>query len=336
MKRIHLFEASSTKLALFFSALLSVALVLLSVEIYALMHGETISALVSYFTLFLVVLICIGLFIISFYVTKRINTIAETADRIISTRDLTQRIPIDSRWDDLSKLSSVLNLMLEEIEQLVDGVRQVSDNIAHDLRTPLTRLRNHIESMRTQRAASAQSEEFSQLIAECDALLTTFNALLRIANIEAGKRHTAFGELNFACVMNDVIELYDPVATEHGITLKFISEPTSMVGDKDLLFQAAANLVDNAIKYTPVGGTITVTIRRTPLGAQLMVVDTGHGIANEHKQQVFRRFYRVSGCRSRPGSGLGLSLVAAVVKLHQGTISLSDNHPHGLIVTVTL
>ncbi|MES2983936.1 MAG: HAMP domain-containing sensor histidine kinase [Pseudomonadota bacterium] len=336
MKRIQLFEASATKLALFFSALLSVSLVLLSIEIYAITHGETINPLYSYLTLFLVVVICIGLFIISFYVTKRINTIAETADRIITTRDLTQRIPIDSRWDDLSKLSSVLNLMLEDIEQLVDGVRQVSDNIAHDLRTPLTRLRNHIETMRTDRAASSQSEEFSQLIVECDALLTTFNALLRIANIEAGKRHTAFGVLNLACVVHDLIELYEPVAAEHDIQLQFVSEPTSMVGDKDLLFQAAANLLDNAIKYTPPGGLITIAVKRTDTGATLSVTDTGHGIRDEHKQQVFRRFYRVEGCRSRPGSGLGLSLVAAVVKLHQGTITLTDNQPNGLVVTVTL
>jgi signal transduction histidine kinase len=335
--RIRPFESSSTKLAIFFSTLLVIALILLSIEIYALTTGANMQPMFSKFILALIIFICAGLFFVSFYVTKRINAIAATADRIIATRDLSQRIPVDNRWDDLSKLAHALNHMLEEIDQLVSGVRQVSDNIAHDLRTPLTRLRNHIDTMReTPPDADTQREQFSQLIVECDGLLSTFNALLRIANIESGRRHSGFHEINLACVVNDVIELYEPVAAEAGIHLTYNSAPTSVVGDKDLLFQAVANLVDNAIKHTPVGGSIAIHVAPTDSGAQIIIADSGVGIADEFKPLVFGRFYRVERCRRLPGSGLGLSLVAAIVKLHQGTIVLSDTDPTGLAVTITL
>lgn len=337
--RIYLFQSSSTKLAIFFSTLLIAALFLLSVEIYAISHGEMVRPIFTKFILALVIFICVGLFFVSFYVTKRINAITDTADRIISTRDLTQRIPIDNPWDDLSKLAKALNMMLDEIEQLVASVRQVSDNVAHDLRTPLTRLRNHIEAMRNDTAditRAEQQEEFNTAIAECDALLNTFNALLRIANIESGRRLANFHTIDLMPVIHDVVELYEPVANEKHIFLAFRTEPTLVIGDKDMLFQATANLLDNAIKHTPEGGSIVLTLARTEKGATITLTDTGPGIADEHKSNVFRRFYRVDACRNKPGAGLGLSLVAAIVKLHQGMITLSDNKPQGLIVTVTL
>jgi signal transduction histidine kinase len=337
MKRIRLFESSSTQLAFLFSGLLAAALTLLAMDIHALVKGEKSDATFTYVVLILISIITFGLFIISFYVTKRINTIAQTADHIMSTRDLSARIPIDAHWDDLSKLANVLNLMLEDIEQLLAGVRQVSDSIAHDLRTPLTRLRNHIESMRTgSNRPEVTHDGLGQLIVECDGLLTTFNALLRISNIESGKRLTAFSEMSFSQIVHDVIELYEPLISDKHIHLAFVSEPTTMVGDKDLLFQAIANLLDNAIKYTPPDGHIHVAVNPFEGGGKLVVSDTGPGISQEHKDLVFRRFYRVDSCRNQPGSGLGLSLVAAVINLHQGTITLSDNLPHGLMVTVVV
>ncbi len=338
--RIYLLKSSSTKLAFFFSTLLFVALLLLCFEIYAISHGEMVRPIFTKFILGLVIFICAGLFFVSFYVTKRINAITDTADRIISTRDLTQRIPIDNPWDDLSKLAKALNMMLDEIEQLVASVRQVSDNVAHDLRTPLTRLRNHIEAMRNDTAntplsRAEQQEEFNTLITECDALLATFNALLRIANIESGRRHAIFHTIDLMPVIHDVIELYEPLANEKNIQLTFRTEPAPVIGDKDMLFQAAANLLDNAIKHTPEGGEITLTLTREKTGTQLKITDTGPGIPDEHKAHVFRRFYRIEACRNKPGAGLGLSLVGAIVKLHQGAISLSDHQPTGLVVTVT-
>ena len=341
MNRIYHFESSSTKLAIFFSTLLIFVLFLLSIEIYAINHGEIVKPIFTQAILALVMFICVSLLLVSFYVTKRINAITTTADRIITTRDLTQRIPIDNKWDDLSKLGEALNMMLDEIEQLVASVRQVSDNIAHDLRTPLTRLRNHIETMRNDTAnapltRAEQQEEFNTLIGECDGLLTTFNALLRIANIESGRRHANFHTLDLVPVLHDVIELYEPVAHEKNILLQFDATATHVIGDKDLLFQAMANLLDNAIKHTPEGGTISLRVVPEKVGGTITIQDTGPGIPDAHKPHVFRRFYRIAACRNMPGSGLGLSLVSAIITLHQGSISLSDNKPYGLIVTITL
>jgi signal transduction histidine kinase len=291
--------------------------------------------------LLFVFLICCGLFFISVEVTKRINTIVATADHIIATRDLTQRIPIDNLWDDLSKLSHVLNIMLGQIEDSVTTIRQVSDNIAHDLRTPLTRLRNHIETMRmrvkiTPTTLREQEHEFNELMLECDALLITFNALLRISNVESGRGQTNFEHTNLAPVVEDAIALYEPIAAEKNITLTQQTVAAFVAGDKDLLFQALANVLDNAIKHTPPNGSISLTLTATESGATLTLADSGSGIADAHKPHVFRRFYRAESSRSTPGCGLGLSLVQAIVKLHNGTISLSDNTPHGLLVTITL
>lgn len=330
-------KISTNKLARLISSLLVVALILLSIEVYCITRGEEVQPFLSQLVLVLIVFICVGLFFISLYVTKRINSIATTANRIIATRDLSQRIPVDCPCSDLSQLSTILNQMLEEIEQSVNGIRQVSDNIAHDLRTPLTRLRNHIESMRDDPSVqNGQHEQLNLLVIECDGLLSTFNALLRIANIESGRRSSNFHTLNLASVVQDVVDLYEPLASEKKIQLHYRAEPTQITGDKDLLFQAIANLLDNAIKYTPPEGVVVITAQPHEKGARIIIRDTGHGIADEHKEHVFRRFYRVSQCRSQPGSGLGLSLVGAIVKLHQGSIVLSDNTPNGLTVTVTL
>lgn len=343
LNRIPLFRSSSAKLAIFFSLLLIVCFVLLALEIYAASGGEEIKPVVAHVILGMILFICIGLFGVSFYVTKRINIITATAGRIIATRDLSQRIPIDNPWDDLSKLAQSLNSMLEEIEGLVGGMKQVADNIAHDLRTPLTRLRSHIESMRDDVTSAAaplsrdeHEEQLTGLIMECDGLLATFNALLRITNIQAGRRHAGFHTLNLASVVQDVVELYEPVAQEKQITLNYSATPIMVIGDKDMLFQAAANLLDNAIKHTPDLGRVQIDVGPHQGRARMMIADTGCGISDQHKPLVFRRFYRVDACRSAPGSGLGLSLVQAIVQLHQGQIALSDHPPSGLVVTVTL
>lgn len=334
--RIHLFDSSSTKLAILFSGLLGVALAVLGAEIYALMHGQEIDGPVTLFVLGLMGLTSLGLFVISFYVTKRINTIAATADAIMNTRDLSKRIPLTSRWDDLSKLAAILNLMLDDIEQLVASVKQVSDNIAHDLRTPLTRMRNRIETMRRNTQSSAEDEDLHALSNECDGLLTTFNALLRIATIEAGRHQITFSTVNLARILQDVVELYEPLASEKEIRFSYRANPATVMGDKDMLFQAIANLVDNAIKYTPPGGIVVVTLEMQHGKAVLKLTDSGIGIADSHKTKVFKRFYRVDGSRHQSGAGLGLSLVCAVITLHKGTITLSDHAPSGLIVTIAI
>lgn len=330
-------ESTSAKLALLFSGLLAFAAVLLGIEMYALTHDQQVHPIYSRFVLALIILVSAGLFFVSFYITKRINMIAQTATRIIHTTDLSQRIPLDARWDDLSRLSSTLNTMLEEIEQLVSGIRTLSDNIAHDLRHPLTRLKNHIETMRKESPENVElQQKLGELIMECDALLTTFQALLRISNIESGKRSSGFRAMDFTQLMHDVVELYEPLAADKHISFTFLPVPAQVVGDKDLLFQAFTNLIDNAIKYTPEAGSITIAMHPQLQGARVVIRDTGMGVSDEHKQRVFRRFYRVENSRRAPGSGLGLSLVAAIIKLHNGIIQLHDNDPQGLCVTVTL
>ncbi|MEJ0009830.1 MAG: HAMP domain-containing sensor histidine kinase [Alphaproteobacteria bacterium] len=333
--RIHPLASSSIRVALFVCALMFGAL-----GIGVLIHRHALGSSSVPVVLLLLLLVCTALFYASFNFTRRINLIAATAERIIKTTDLSQRIPDDKGGDDLSKLSSVLNGMLGEIESLVKGIRTLSDNIAHDLRHPLTRLRNHIEAMKEDVADPGVAVDFEQalsgLIAECDALLTTFQALLRISNIESGKRHSGFRELDLARVVEDVVELYEPLAADKHIHFSFTPQPVRVTGDKDLLFQAFANLVDNAIKYTPEKGDITIAISPREKGGDVIIRDSGSGVSDEHKERVFRRFYRVEESRRAPGSGLGLSLVAAIIKLHRGMVQLHDNQPSGLIVTVTL
>lgn len=339
MKRIHPLYSTSGKLALLFGAVLLIMGIWFFADIYTANQTSPVHPIYVALILGLGLMICISLFYISFYVSDRINVIAETATRIIQTSDLSQRIPLDARWDDLSKLASILNSMLGEIEQLVNDIRTLSDNIAHDLRHPLTRLRNQMETMRGDALARNDpklQQDFTRLIMECDGILSTFQAILRISNIESGKRHGGFLPLDIAQLLHDVVELYEPLATEKGITLHFATIPTRILGDKDLLFQTFTNLVDNAIKYTPAKGQVWVSAYPQNDIAHITIADSGLGISNEHKERVFNRFYRVERSRNLPGSGLGLSLVAAIIKLHNGTIALQDNIPCGLKVVVTL
>jgi signal transduction histidine kinase len=278
----------------------------------------------------LMVIVVATSFVISTFVVSRINRIALTAQNIMDTGDLTRRISIDSSWDDLSNLAQVLNSFLSRIEQLMTGIRQVSDNIAHDLRTPLTRLRNQLEGFSAKQTEADAQDECEQLVSEADRMLETFTALLRIANIENAKRHTAFCDFAFNGMVTDVIELYEPVAEEKQISLQSRLEPFMYHGDPNLLFQVVANLLHNAIKFTPRGGTIVLTLS----GNQLVIQDNGPGIADSEKNKVFERFYRTDTSRHTPGDGLGLSLVAAIIDLHCGHIALSDAHP-GVIATIT-
>ncbi len=267
---------------------------------------------------------------------RRIEAINQTS-REIMDGDLSRRIPVGGSGDDFDQLAAGLNGMLARIETLMAGVRQVSDNIAHDLRTPLTRLRNKLELLRSDlgegHPAGALAEE---TIADSEELLATFNALLRIARIESGGRRAAFAPLDLRPLAQDVAELYEPVAADKDQTLTLEApEPAWVIGDRDLLFQALGNLVDNAVKYTPEGGRVTLAIARVPGSVVAEVADNGPGIPADLHGEVFRRFYRADHSRTTPGSGLGLSLVQAVVQLHGAAIELLDNRP-GLRVRVRL
>jgi len=271
-------------------------------------------------------------------ITRRIEAINQTS-REIMEGDLSRRVPTTGSGDDFDHLAENLNRMLERIEELMAVVHQVSDNIAHDLRTPLTRLRTRLELARGSHPEQAPGEvgqEIDRAIEDAEELLVTFSALLRIARLESGSSRGAFADLDLAGLVQDIVELYEPVATEQGQMLNREGQgsvPVLIRGDRDLLFQALTNLVDNAIKHTPKGSEIRLSTARCEGGAKVSVTDTGPGIPADLREKVFQRFYRTDASRSTPGSGLGLSLVRAVTDLHDARIELADNAP-GLRVTI--
>lgn len=265
-------------------------------------------------------------------VRRRIETITRTS-RDIMAGDLSRRVPSDGSGDDFDQLALSLNAMLARIEALMASLRQVTDNIAHDLRTPLARLRSRLDALRL---ATTPSADLEAAILEADELLATFNALLRIARIESAQARAGFVKLDLVPLAEDLVELYEPLAAERGQILKLAAQgPAWVHGDPDLLFQALANLVDNAVKYTPPGGRIE--LRVAPAGGAVLVKvsDSGPGIPPDLQARVFERFFRADASRSAPGSGLGLSLVQAVAQLHGATIRLANTGP-GLRVTLSI
>lgn len=255
---------------------------------------------------------------------RRIDAINQTS-RDIMSGDLDRRIPVGGTGDEFDQLAGNLNEMLDRIQGLMEGLRHVSDNIAHDLRTPLTRLRGRLEDLDEPALDGPErTRRIDAAVAEADGLLSIFNALLRITQIEAGGRRENFSQVDLARVLTDVADLYEPVALEKGLEFSATSVGTGIVtGDRDLLFQAVANLADNAIKYTPAGGSVILHSD----GKSVTVADSGTGVPEADREDVFRRFHRLEESRNTPGSGLGLSLVKAVAHLHGGTIRLEDNDP---------
>jgi signal transduction histidine kinase len=283
-----------------------------------------------------IVLGSIGAALLALLMERRIVGVNRSIAGILSG-DLAQRIPVvNVNDDDFARLIVNFNHMLDRIEQLMEGVKQLSDNIAHDLRTPLTRLRNGLASLELDELGE-QRGMVAGLIEEADALLATFSALLRIAQIESGNRRAAFAATDLATILADVCEFYEPLAADRGLHVDTrLASPCASVCDRDLLFQAFANLLDNAIKYSPAGTTVTVELAQHEGGVEVVFADQGPGIPLAERDKVFQRFYRVEESRSgHPGNGLGLSLVQAVIALHGGSVALSDNSP-GLRVRVFL
>ncbi len=267
----------------------------------------------------------IGGFIFSRTIMRRVESISRTCRRIMSG-ELSQRVPVTNRNDEISQLSDSINAMLDQIERLMRGMQQVSDNVAHDLRTPLTRLRSRLESAARKVADPESRDAIEGAISDADSLLGTFNSLLRIARAEAGSQKS-FVDLDLASIAEDVADLYGPLAEEKDIGFVTDIRPGLIArGDRHLVAQAVANLVDNAIKYTAAG---SVTLCVTERGGHPMFVisDTGSGIPEEFKGKVLERLFRLEQSRTSPGSGLGLSLVSAVAKSHGLDLTLLDNHP---------
>ena len=267
----------------------------------------------------------------------RIDSIRQTVSAIIHG-DLQHRLPTHLNDDELNTLSRTINGMLEQIELLVHGVRNVSNSIAHDLRTPLAELRSRLEELALIRPPAEQTfAEIDGAVTDVDRVIRIFDALLRLAEIDAGLRRSGFGALDVADLAANAVEFYAPAAELKNIDLAFRSDgPVSVSGDPVLLAQALSNLIDNALKYAPVNGSIEVAVlKRSDGAAEVSVSDNGPGIADSEKSKVVERFYRGDASRGTPGVGLGLSLAQAVAKLHGSALELSDEKP-GLRVALTL
>jgi signal transduction histidine kinase len=251
---------------------------------------------------------------------RRLDAVTASIKQIVAG-DLSQRLPMHSRQDDLDRLVRVVNGMLDEIERLMHEVKGVCDAIAHDLRTPLTRLIAGLE--RAQRRAKT-NEDYQAVLddtfKEATGMLRTFNALLRISEIESGVRRAGFATADLAAVAADVCELYEPAAEDKGISFEFqrsTQDPCFMHGDASLLFEALANLVENAIKFAPVNGHVLVRLINDERGFGVSVCDDGPGVAPSERQAVLRRFFRGEASRHTSGNGLGLSLANAVAGMHE-------------------
>ena len=265
-------------------------------------------------------------------VLKRIDTIRDTSTKIMSG-NLSERVPVTRRNDEFDGLATNLNQMLDRIEQLLQGLKEVTDNVAHDLKTPLTRLRNKAESaLRDGASDETRLNALETTITESDRLIQTFNALLMIARAEAGAPSGALTDVDVSAVVADVAELYGPVAEDEGILVETaIEEGVHLHANRELIGQAMVNLLENAVKYAkPEGegqGRITVGLRRAEDRVLIEVSDNGPGIPVEERQRVLQRFVRLEKSRSETGSGLGLSLVNAVTTLHGGSFRIEDNEP---------
>jgi signal transduction histidine kinase len=257
----------------------------------------------------------------------RIDAINATS-RAIMQSGLGKRIPLRGTRDEWDQLAENLNSMLERIEALMAEVKQVSDSVAHDLRTPLTRMRGRLEkACARQRSGDDDQWLIDETMADLDAVLRMFSSLTRISQIEAGGRTSAFRTVNLSSIASEVMELFDAAAEDKGTHLDaVVNKQVLVTGDRDLLFDAVANLVDNAIKHGREEGRVTVEVAENG-AAIICVADDGPGIPANERQNIFKRFYRLERSRRTPGNGLGLSLVAAVARLHGASIEMADNAP---------
>ena len=261
---------------------------------------------------------------------RRIDVISDTSKAIMAG-GLSERMPVRGTNDEIDRLSGNLNNMLDQIERLMTGMREVSDNVAHDLKTPLTRLKARVEAALRQDTKASYKEALVETISEADQLLATFNALLSIARTEAGQTSEQMEPLDVSEVAEEMAELYQPLVEDAGGTFEFSGAPDLRVtASRQLLAQAISNLIDNALKYAqPQEGEnraleVALLVQRTKDNVEVTVADNGPGIPETEREHVLQRFVRLDSSRSQPGSGLGLSLVAGVARLHGGALVFKD------------
>ncbi len=268
-------------------------------------------------------------------VGQRIDAVTRTARRVMSG-SLTERIPLRGTGDDFDELAATLNMMLGRIEESVESVRRVSDNVAHELRTPLARLHADLDELRGAGTAAERERLTDQALAEAERLQSIFDALLRIARIESGRHLGGMKSIDLTLLLADAIEFHMPEAEARGQRIESEVEPGLVIeGDRNLIFQAVSNLLDNAIKYGGEGGVVRVSALRDRKGVRIAIADRGPGIAPEYRARVTERFFRVPETAEAPGTGLGLALVNAIVAFHHGQLEIGDAAP-GTVVTLVL
>ncbi|HET8613755.1 MAG TPA: ATP-binding protein [Sphingomonas sp.] len=282
-----------------------------------------------------VVIGALGALALGAYLKRRLSSISATAEAIMAG-DMSQRVAIGPRGDEFDRLAGLLNAMLDRITALLENLRQVSSDVAHDLRTPLSRLRNGLENgLRHPHPPDERDAAIEQAIARSDEVLALFAALLRLSEIEAGRLRQAFAPVDLTALVHDLCESYAPAVEDGGRRLLCRADEAVMItGDRELLSQAIINLLDNALIHTPEGTTITMDLQSRGGEARLMVRDNGPGIAEQDRERVTQRFMRLDASRTRPGHGLGLSLVAAVARIHEARMHIGDNRP-GLVVSLS-
>lgn len=267
------------------------------------------------------------------HLRRRLNSISGTAKAIIAG-DIRERMPVGGRGDEFDQLAATLNRMLDRIEGLLENLRQVSSDVAHDLRTPLTRLRTHLE--RGKHLSENPAELIDDAIVQLDYVLSLFGAILRIAEVEAGETRRYFTQLDMTLLVTELAESFAPAAHDSGRSLFSSIQPRVYVtGNRELLAQAGINLIENAQRHTPVGTVIRLTLTTAGKTAFLQVVDNGPGVATHDLPRIVKRFARLEASRNTAGYGLGLSLVSAVAKLHGGCLALRNDAP-GLSATIEL
>ena len=304
-----------------------------SIEQSEAMQNYSIYALSALFFIIVSLALAMGMFI-GRTILRRIDAVASTAAEIMSG-DLDRRMPVSERDDEFDELSHQLNRTLERIKDLINGIRQVTDNVAHDLRSPLTRIRNRLEvTLLERRNDSEYRQVMEQTIQDADSLIRTFNAILQIAQADAGHSRAVMASVDLSQLARELAELYTPLAEENNHTLTIRADKKIVVTcDKDLIAQAISNLLDNAIKYIPQGGWIELAVIYREGQACISVADNGPGISSVDRSRVVQRFVRLDDARSSEGNGLGLSIVDSIARQHQAALRLKDNNP-GLLAEI--
>ncbi|MGQ4005760.1 HAMP domain-containing sensor histidine kinase [Francisellaceae bacterium CB300] len=320
-------------MAILFTILLAMSIISWGYVIYSSVGDKILEHIVPLsIGVFSTISVVIISFAISIFVVRTINHISSSAASIVNTEDFSRRIETISNWDDLSNLSNMLNILFGSIDTLLNDIKSVTDNIAHDLKTPLTRLKNKLENIYD----SNPNQQIQDALNECDKLLEIFNSLLRLNRLEHGREKLQKKRINIADLIEDAIELYSPVLEEKNIPIKSQITAKTLNIDKNLIFQSVINILDNCYKYSGESTFVSMSGYIKESRYILEISDSGAGINAKHNDKIFERFFREDTSRTLIGNGLGLALVKNIIELHGGSILAKANIPSGLNIVITL